>query len=359
MDDFITIKTEDGGESKLIIGAFEDNVKYLLPTDTHVIIVTDANVHRIYKEFIDRYDHIIIGQGESIKTLVTVEAIYRGLLEKNADRSSFILGVGGGIVTDITGFAASTFMRGVRFGFISTTLLGQVDASVGGKTGVNLDGYKNIVGTFYQPEFVICDPAMLSTLPAREFRAGIAEVIKAGIIGDPELFEIIERHTFQELRTDKDLLKQIIERSIKVKIDIVEADERERDCRRLLNLGHTFGHAFEKGVQNIMHGEAVGAGIAIISEVAESQGLLSGQDGIRIREVIDSVGLPTEYPVETKKLVKLIKHDKKREGNSIYMVFPRTIGRCEVKLMSFEQVEAIFSEIQPRRVQVEENTAVI
>ena len=174
------------GRSKVIVGDVETLLRELLPA-SRVVIVTDANIDMRYKSLLSRHETIVIGFGETTKVLSTVEMICSKFIELGVDRSTFILGIGGGIVTDITGFAASIYMRGLNFGFVSTTLLGQVDASAGGKNGVNLDGYKNMIGTFNQPKFVICDPKLLKTLSEREFRAGLGEVVKAGVISDAAL----------------------------------------------------------------------------------------------------------------------------------------------------------------------------
>ncbi len=178
-------------QSEIYIGPTADILSGVLP-EGRVIVVSDATIDRLYHPLLAPYDTVLIGAGESIKTLQTVESIYRRFIELGADRSTFVLAVGGGIVTDVAGFAAATYMRGLSFGFVSTTLLGQVDASVGGKNGVNVDGYKNMAGTFKQPRFVICDPEMLRTLSDREFRAGLAEVVKAAVIADADLFTRIE-----------------------------------------------------------------------------------------------------------------------------------------------------------------------
>lgn len=343
MREIIDITCDEGVKSKILIGSIEQNFAALLPEDRpRVIIITDAKVHSSNLAFINSYEHIVIGQGESSKTMVKLEEIYRQLLNMGADRRTFIVGMGGGIVTDITGFVASTYMRGVRFAFIPTTLLSQVDASIGGKNGVNLDGYKNIIGVFAQPEFVLCDQALLNSLPDREFRAGLSEVIKAGIIGDPELFAMVEANTFEEIRSDKGLLHNLIVRAIKVKTEIVERDERDHGERRKLNLGHTFAHAIEKSFTNLSHGEAVATGIAIICSAAMRSGKLSSETGTRIKEVILKMGLPADYPVEMKKLLSLIRSDKKREGKNIYLVFPHEIGCCEVEKLETDTLEAVF-----------------
>jgi 3-dehydroquinate synthase len=253
-----------------------------------------------------------------------------------------VLAVGGGIVTDVAGFAASTFMRGVEFGFISTSLLGQVDASVGGKNGVNIDGYKNMVGTFNQPRFVICDVMLLRTLTQREFRTGLAEIIKAAVIADKELFEMLEQTHFSTLQSDAERLSELLYRAISVKASIVERDECEAGDRRLLNLGHTLAHAIEKSSTKINHGEAVAVGLHLIANVAVAKGLLSAEDAKRIDSLLERAGFILEPPVEMRTLLKAVKKDKKAEGDAIYIVFPREIGRCEVEKMPVEEFKTLF-----------------
>lgn len=344
MKDIIDIKCGENIGSKIITGTLENDFKTSLPNDNpRVIIITDARVHSGNLAFINSYEHIVIGQGESSKTFVKLEEIYRQLLDMNADRSTFIVGMGGGIVTDITGFVASTYMRGVRFAFIPTTLLAQVDASIGGKNGVNLDGYKNIIGTFSQPQFVLCDTELLSTLSDKEFRAGLAEIIKAGIIGDPELFSIIESSSLETIRNDKNLLYDLIMRAIRVKTIIVEKDEREHGERRKLNLGHTFAHAIEKSTQNISHGEAVAMGMCIICDAAVKLNKLKEETAERIKKTITNIGLSAEYPVEIRRLLSVIRQDKKREGKIINFVFPREIGCCEIEKIDISELDNVFT----------------
>lgn len=324
--------------SDIYIGSAEELLPSLLP-DSRVIVITDANIDRRQHSLLRGMEFIMIGTGESIKTLHTVETIYRRFVELGIDRSCFVLGIGGGIVTDITGFVASTYMRGLRFGFVSTTLLGQVDASLGGKNGVNLDGYKNMVGTFNQPQFVICDPTLLSTLPEREFRAGLAEVVKAGIIADSHLFERIEASSFEQLRSDHELLGEIILAAIKVKADIVGRDERESGERRKLNLGHTFAHAIEKLSNEMNHGEAVAVGTIIVSRLAVELGLLAAEDAERIERMLAALGFNLTSPLPVKRLAAAISKDKKVDGDSLHVVFPTRIGECEVRRMSIKQIQ--------------------
>lgn len=342
MKETILLDCGAGVRSEIIISPVEEALGRLLPEERDsVVVITDANVHRNNRDLVDSLRHIIIGQGESTKTLRLIEDIYRQLLEMGADRNVFLLGMGGGVVTDITGFVAGTYLRGVRFGFVATTLLGQVDACIGGKNGVNLDGYKNIIGLIRQPEFVVCDPEKLRTLPEREFRSGMAEIVKAGIIGDPELFSILEKNGYDGIKNDPGLLEEVIKRAIRVKVGIVASDEHERGARRKLNMGHTFAHALEKIVPGTAHGEAVAAGIVMISGVAVRTGKLPASVNDRIRSVISGLGLPVEYPVELKKLFSAIKYDKKREGDMVNVVLPTGIGSCEVTRLTVSELEEL------------------
>lgn len=326
--------------SKVVVGNLAELLPQLLPSK-RVIVITDCNIDRHYHKLIEQYDYILIGLGETSKTWHTLDLVYRRLIELNADRSTFILGIGGGIVTDIAGFVASTYMRGIEFGFVSTTLLGQVDASVGGKNGVNMDGYKNMIGTFNQPSFVICDVDMLSTLPKREFRTGLAEVIKAGIIADRELFFILEQCDLDSLVKNHELLSEIVFRAIKVKADIVERDEHESGDRRKLNLGHTLAHAIEKCSSKMNHGEAVAVGLSLISDAAVRNGVFSEAERDRIKSLLLRVGFELEPPIEMRYLLNAVKKDKKNEGNQIYIIFPTNIGACEAKPMLIEEFKAL------------------
>lgn len=327
--------------SGVYIGSVEQLLSQLLPK-RRVIVITDSNVDRCHSALISSYEHIIIGLGEQAKTLTTLEKVYTQLMEMGADRSTFLLGIGGGIVTDITGFVGATYMRGVDFGFIPTTLLAMVDASVGGKNGVNIGGFKNMVGTFLQPNFVICDTAKLSTLSDREFAAGVAEIIKAAVIADPKLFELLESADFATLRSDNELLSRVVEASLKVKIDVVAADERESGLRRVLNLGHTLAHAIEKSTRVCNHGEAVAVGLCCVAAVAERMGKLSAEERLRIESLCARYNLPTELPEPIEKLLKAIRKDKKREGDKLHLILPTAIGAVEDLALGFDEVEKLF-----------------
>ena len=328
------------GGCSMHIGSTKELLAKLLP-QKRVVVISDTNIDRTHRDIIEPYEHIFIGQGEQAKSFTTLEEIYRKLIDMGADRSTFILGVGGGIVTDITGFVASTYMRGVEFGFVTTTLLGAVDASVGGKNGVNIGGFKNMVGAFSQPKFVICDVALLHSLNDREFRAGLAEVIKTAIIGDKELFEMLEQSSFNELRKNDELLQQIIIHSVKVKASIVAEDEFEGGRRRVLNLGHTIAHAIEKCTTRLSHGEAVAVGLHQITSSALAKNCISEEDTKRIHDLLQAYGFNTTSPVERRPIIKAIKGDKKRKGNSLNIILPTAIGAVEDRLISFEELESL------------------
>ena len=336
----MTKQIEVVGGSCVYMGSAKELLGDILPKK-RVIVISDTNIDRTHHDLIAPYEQILIGLGEQAKTFVTLDDIYHQLIEMGADRSVFILGIGGGIVTDIAGFVASTYMRGVEFGFVTTTLLGSVDASVGGKNGVNVGGFKNMVGVFSQPRFVICDASLLATLPQREFRAGMAEVIKTAILGDSVLFEMLEQTSFEILRNDNALLEEVITRCVEVKASVVAEDEREGGRRRILNLGHTIAHAIEKSTNKMNHGEAVAVGMHHITHVALAENMISEGDAARIFALIERYGFDTTLPVEHKQLLDAIKGDKKRTGNSLHIIFPTGIGSIADRVVPFEKLSEI------------------
>ncbi len=268
------------------------------------------------------------------------------LIELGADRRTYIVGFGGGITTDIAGFVASTYLRGVDFGFVATSLLAQVDGSVGGKNGVNVAGYKNMAGVFNQPDFVLCDTGVLRTLPLRELRAGLAEMIKAAIIGDAELFEILENHTPDELLAGGALPLRAIVRAIRVKARIVEADEREAGERRKLNLGHTVAHAVEKLSAGYNHGEAVAIGVVAASEMGVKAGMLRAATRDRIVGAIKKTGLPVGTDIPASEIAGAVMHDKKVENGELSLIVPRGIGDVAIHRTSLDEFSRLLSASQ-------------
>lgn len=272
---------------------------------------------------------ILFDDRESSKRLSAIESIARQLVRKGADRHATLIAVGGGVVGDVAGFAAASYLRGVRLVHIPTTLVAQVDSAIGGKTGVNLPEGKNLVGAFYPPKHVVADPDFLRTLPHREFRSGLYEVIKYGVIADVELFDFLERRIPAILRRDTAALAFIISRSIAIKADVVNKDEREGGLRQILNFGHTLGHAFEaaSGYRRFLHGEAIAWGMIAATQIAVATKRLSRADAERIMRLIASVGpLPSLRKIPPSKLHAILLGDKKARGGRILWVLPRRIG---------------------------------
>ncbi|MGE0083489.1 MAG: 3-dehydroquinate synthase [Desulfococcaceae bacterium] len=332
------------GPSRILVGENIRNAVSYLPDKAQVIIITDSNIRNLYHKDFPDAPVIEIGTGEGIKTLETVNEIFRQLLEMEADRSAFILGIGGGIVCDITGFAASTYLRGVDFGFVSTTLLSQVDASVGGKNGVNFSGYKNMIGVFRQPDFVICDMNLLKTLPEKEILCGFAEIVKHAAIADSAMFGWMETHWEKALSLDTDAIEKLVHDSVRIKSGIVNRDEKEKGERRKLNFGHTFGHAVEK-ITKIPHGQAVSVGMAVAAALSVRRGYLKSEDADRIRILLTNLKLPTRISLDREKVLDALKKDKKRKGGSIHFVLLRHIGEAIVEEIRIKELEDVIHDM--------------
>lgn len=331
------------GDSTILIGESLQDLRKYIPSQ-NVVIITDTNVRHYYLKCFQPWEVIEIGTGEKIKNLDTVRVIYRKLVELEADRSSFIVGIGGGIVCDIAGFVASTYLRGVRFAFVPSTLLSQVDASVGGKNGVNFDGYKNMVGVFNQPEFVICDMNLLRTLPEREILCGFAEIVKHAAIANADLFSYLEKHYEKALDLDTDVIEKLIYDSVVIKSSIVNRDEKEEGERRKLNFGHTFGHAVE-GTTGVPHGEAVSLGMVVAAALSVKRGHLPAEDSERIEGLLRKLKLPTRLQIDQEGVLDALRKDKKRKGDSINFVLLHGIGNAVVEEISIKELEAVINEI--------------
>jgi 3-dehydroquinate synthase len=273
---------------------------------------------------------ILFDDSEPAKRLATVEKIARALIGLGADRDATLVAVGGGVVGDVAGFVAATYLRGVRLVHVPTTLVAQVDSAFGGKTGVNLPEGKNLIGAFYPPELVIADSDVLGTLPHRQYRAGLYEIIKYGVISDPELFHFLERHMLALLRRDRGALKYTIPRCIRIKASVVAKDERESGLRQILNFGHTLGHALETatGYKRFLHGEAVGHGMIFATLLALAADRVAVEDAARIVRLILAIGpLPRIPPLSESKLRSLLLNDKKVHAGRIGWVLPAAIGK--------------------------------
>jgi 3-dehydroquinate synthase len=338
----LILKLPDGRESSILIGESIENLSNCLNSDK-VFILTNPNISDLYSDYFPKNAKVItMPAGEANKNLNTVLDTVRQLIAAEADRKSVIVGFGGGIVCDMTGFIASIYMRGTKFGFVPTTLMAQVDASVGGKNGVNCDGYKNMIGVFNQPDFVLCDPKTLKTLPEREFKAGMAEVIKCGLIVDGSFFAYIENNIDAILKQDKDMIHVIVNKSIEIKANIVKSDEKEAGERKKLNLGHTFGHAIEKYSNNtLLHGEAVSVGLVIAAKISELLDLITSEDFVRIKNVLQKTGLPVTTDISPANLLEAIGKDKKRESNAVHFVLNNGTGHSEIREMSFDKLAVL------------------
>lgn len=326
--------------SAIHVGEKLEHVKKYLPHGK-VIIITDENVKKHYHSDFPAYPVITISTGEQIKNLATCEMIYNELIRLEADRKTFILGIGGGIVCDITGFVASTYMRGIRFGFVSTTLLSQVDASVGGKNGVNFNSYKNMVGLFCQPEFVICDTSLLKTLSKKEISNGFAEIVKHGLIADKEMFSYIESNVQKALNLDNEVITKLVLDSVKIKAETVQKDEKEKGERLKLNFGHTIGHALEKLAldEKTSHGRAVSMGMVAAASFSKIRGLITKQECQRISRLLLWLNLPVEHDIEPSLIFEAVKKDKKREKDMINFVFLAKIGQSIVEKITLHELK--------------------
>jgi 3-dehydroquinate synthase len=304
-----------------------------------LLIVTNTTVAKLYLakltgSFSQRHiADCILPDGEQHKTLQTASWVLDALIANKMNRDATVLALGGGVVGDIAGFAASCYQRGIGYVQMPTTLLAQVDSSVGGKTGVNHSGGKNLIGAFYQPQAVIADTDALSTLPDRELKSGLAEVIKHGVVWDPMLFAWLERTIPQLLARDPEALIYAISRSCEIKATVVARDEREHNLRAILNFGHTFGHAIEAATsyEKYLHGEAVALGMIIAADLSCRLGLIDAAVKDRLRDIVARSGLPTEAPrIGAAKAYELMQMDKKVLGGAVRLVLLEKLGRAIV-----------------------------
>jgi 3-dehydroquinate synthase len=312
------------------------------PKSAQALIVTNTTVEPLYAQKLRRalaghhaQVHVLaLPDGEAYKDWATLSRIFDELLSKACDRKTVLYALGGGVVGDMTGFAAASYMRGVPFVQVPTTLLAQVDSSVGGKTAVNHPLGKNMIGAFYQPKLVVCDLDTLATLPPREFSAGLAEVIKYGPIADMEFLGWIERNTDALMRRDPAVLAHAVQRSCEIKAAVVGQDERESGLRAILNFGHTFGHAIESGLGygEWLHGEAVGCGMVMASRLSQRLGLVDDVFVERLATLIERAGLPVRAPaLGTDRFIDLMRVDKKAEAGETKFVVIEEPGRAAVR----------------------------
>jgi 3-dehydroquinate synthase len=336
-----------GSRSEIMVGAGLEALPGLLP-EKGVVIITDDNIHRLYGGRFPDVPVISVTPGEESKKLAVIEELAGKLLEAGLDRNGFILAIGGGVVCDLAGFLASIYLRGVRCGYVSSSLLSQVDASTGGKNGVNLGGTKNILGVIRQPEFVVCDPAMLMTLSGEEYLSGLSEMIKTAIIGDGELFAEIESNYSGIMDRDYSLMTRFVGRSVRFKAAVVTEDEKETGLRRILNFGHTFGHAIEMQT-GVKHGYAVAAGMELATEFSMERGLIDGYGRSRIINILEKFGLVLKYDISWDKIEPLVMHDKKKSGSEIHFVFASGIGKAIVEKITVGEVIDFYKRFQDKK----------
>ena len=300
------------------------------------VFITDENIYNLYPQKFKQWNTIVIKSGEQYKIQGTVDGIIAQLIEKEADRKTTLVGVGGGVITDLTGFVASVFMRGIRFGLVPTTLLAMVDASIGGKNGIDVGDYKNLIGIIRQPTFILHDLIFLNTLPQPEWENGFAEIIKHGAIKDATLFKQLEVNSVHSYKTRKKSVCELIERNVILKTKLVQRDEFETGERKLLNFGHTLGHALEK-LYTLSHGHAISVGMSVAGLISEQ--LTGFKSSDRLIAVLEKYGLPTRFTFDNKKVLPLIKMDKKKTGNSIQYVLLDKIGQAIVHDIPIIQLE--------------------
>jgi 3-dehydroquinate synthase len=320
-------------------GVLERILQFMPARAGKVFIVSTEDVWQLHGERVRAglaglvYDVIYLPGGEERKRLAHVETAAEEMVERGGDRSSVVIAFGGGIVGDMAGFLAAIFMRGIPVIQIPTTLLAQVDAGIGGKTGVNLVKGKNLIGSFHQPLAVLVDPGVLDTLPEREYRAGLYEIVKAGIIRSQPLFQFLTEHHRDVLARDPDAVDHIIAESVRIKAEVVTADERESGLRRILNLGHTFGHALEAetAYARFLHGEAVAFGMKAAVYLAEMTGYLSAEDSVDILETLRLYGpIPPLDGIAPERLLGRLGSDKKTVRGKVHFVLPEKIGQAKV-----------------------------
>jgi 3-dehydroquinate synthase len=305
------------------------------------VIITDEHVYDAHSKKFRGWSCIVLKPGEEYKVQATIDSIIEQLIDIEADRKTTLIGVGGGVVTDITGYTASIYMRGIRFGFVPTSLLAMVDASVGGKNGIDVDVYKNMVGTVRQPAFILYDHSFLQTLPMAEWQNGFAEIIKHACIKDAAMFRELEFHSLENFMKGKKIA-DLVERNAMLKSRIVKADEFEKADRKLLNFGHSLGHALENQYE-LSHGQAISIGMTYASHIS---GQITGfRDVNRVVELLKKYQLPTSAKFDKQKVFQVMKMDKKREKKEISYILLEKIGKAIIKPIQVNQLEKIINSL--------------
>ena len=331
---------------KTVACYFDADFSFLdeLVKDANAIIITDENVYQQHSEKISKYRVIKFTAGEEYKNQATVDHIIQELIKLGANKNTFLIGVGGGVVTDITGYVAAVYMRGIKFGLVPTSVLAMVDASIGGKNGIDVGVYKNMVGTILQPEFIFYDYSFLQTLPVKEWVNGFAEIIKHACIKDALLFSVLEKYSLHDYQADKTLIADLIEKNVEIKSQIVTQDEFEKGDRKLLNFGHTIGHAIEN-LHELPHGHAVSIGMVAACNLSEQINNLHFNDAARIVKLLAQYHLPVDIETDHEKVFEVLKMDKKRKEEGVQFILLKKIGEAEIVYISLTELEKHFKEI--------------
>ena len=301
-------------------------------------IITDDNVYHHFQKKLKGWNVLLIKAGEAYKNMDAVQQLIGQLIAAGADRKSTILGMGGGVVTDIAGFVASIYLRGVDFGFIPTSVLAMVDASIGGKNGVDVGIFKNMAGIIRQPRFLLYDYSLLKTLPRQEWVGGFAEIIKHACIKDAAMFKLLEAHSLKDFKKTPELLSKLIERNVLIKAKVVQQDETEQGDRKLLNYGHTLGHAIENTYQ-LPHGSAVAIGMVVAAYL--SKAVLDFKESERIIKLVQAYGLPAYYEYDPKDALEKMRSDKKRVKDQIHFVLLEKIGKAIHQPLTMDQIAPV------------------
>ena len=319
---------------------FEQLQKLVPPEQT--IILTDDNIFARHKKKFKGWKTIVIKAGELHKNQSTVDHIIEQLIETGADRKTTLIGVGGGVITDITGYVAGIFLRGISFGFVPTSILAMVDASVGGKNGVDVGLYKNMVGLIRQPSFILFDYSLLKTLPKEEWINGFAEIIKHAAIKDAAMFKILEAARLTTFQKDTQAIAKLVQRNVLIKTKVVINDEFESGERKLLNFGHTLGHAIENLYQ-IPHGHAISIGMGVACRISEK--LTGFKEGDRVNRLLKQYGLPPQFEFDKERAFDILLKDKKKAGQQMSFILLKKVGKAEIKLISLEDLHTLIQEL--------------
>jgi 3-dehydroquinate synthase len=330
--------------SKTVDCYFDADFSFLeeLVSKDKAVVITDENIASLHADKLNGWKIIVLKAGEQYKQQATVDNVIDQLIKLQADRESFIIGIGGGVVTDIAGYAASVYMRGVKFAFVPTSILAMVDASIGGKNGVDVGLYKNLVGTIRHPEFLFYDHSFLKTLPHKEWVNGFAEIIKHACIKDAEMFDLLENNSLQTFEHSQDKIAELVKRNAEIKYQVVAADEFETGERKLLNFGHTIGHAIEN-IYQLPHGHAISIGMIAACTISEEINHFPSEEKQRLKNVLEKYSLPVNLEFDKEKVWEVLLMDKKKAGDTMNFILLNKIGEGIVKPIPLAKLKDIFN----------------